>query len=128
MKKILFMLLAMLGLNNGCMNARDNNFSNTDVDGFSKLLQDEKVQLVDVRTPEEFAEGHIPGAQNINVKSSDFVASVEKRLDKSEPVAVYCRSGKRSAEAAAILSKEGYKVINLSGGILAWIDAHNPIE
>lgn len=128
MKKIILMLLTMLGLNSGCMNAQNNNYTDMDVDGFAKLLQDEKVQLLDVRTPEEFAEGHIPGAENINVMSGNFLAKAEQTLDKSEPVAVYCRSGKRSAEAASILSKNGYKVTNLSGGIMAWIRDRKPID
>ncbi|MDE5976124.1 MAG: rhodanese-like domain-containing protein, partial [Muribaculaceae bacterium] len=50
------------------------------------------------------------------------------RLDKSKPVAVYCRSGKRSADAANLLSSEGFKVTNLLGGILAWEDDKKPIE
>lgn len=118
----------MLGLNGGCINAQNNNYANMDADGFAKLLQDEKVQLVDVRTPEEFADGHIAGAENINVMSAGFLKKAEQTLSKSEPVAVYCRSGKRSAEAAAILAKNGYKVTNLSGGIMAWMNARLPID
>lgn len=111
----------MLGLNGGCINAQNNGYANMDVDNFSKLLEDDNVQLLDVRTPEEFAEGHIAGAKNINLFNKDFLSTAQKILDKSKPVAVYCRSGKRSAEAARLLSDKGYNVTNLNGGIMAWM-------
>ena len=97
------------------------------VDNFSKYITNDSVQLVDVRTPEEYAEGHISGAKNINVFDSDFVDEAEKTLDKSKPVAVYCRSGKRSADAARELSDIGFNVANLEGGILVWKEEHKPI-
>ena len=99
-----------------------------DVENFSHYLSNDSVQLVDVRTPEEFAEGHIAGAKNINVFDSDFVDEAEKALDKSKPVAVYCRSGKRSADAARELTENGFNVTNLEGGILAWKEQHQPIS
>lgn len=109
----------MLGLN-GCMNAQDKSYTDMDVEAFSNYLKDGDVQLVDVRTPEEYAEGHIPGAININVFDNDFIDEALKSLDKSKPVAVYCKSGRRSADAATKLSKNGFKVTNLKGGYLAW--------
>ncbi|MDE6022613.1 MAG: rhodanese-like domain-containing protein [Muribaculaceae bacterium] len=124
MKKLIFILIAMLGLNNGCVSAQNNNYADVDVVGFAKLLQSDNVQLLDVRTPEEFAEGHIKGAMNIDIYNKDFIDVAEKTLDKTKPVAVYCRSGRRSADAAGLLSEKGYKVTNLEGGILAWDKAH----
>lgn len=106
----------MLGLN-GCMNAQDKSYTDMDVEAFSNYLKDGDVQLVDVRTPEEYAEGHIPGAININVFDNDFIDEALKYLDKSKPVAVYCKSGRRSADAATKLSKNGFKVTNLKGDI-----------
>ncbi len=120
-------MLSLFGLN-ACANAHDNKFTDMDVAEFAKFITNDNVQLVDVRTPEEYAEGHLKGAENINVFDSDFVEQALKSLDKSKPVAVYCRSGKRSAEAAIKLSENGFKVTNLEGGILAWKAEHQPIE
>ena len=119
MKKILILLLSLLGMN-ACMNAQGNNFTDMDVEHFAQYITNSDVQLVDVRTPEEYAEGHIEGARNIDVFDDDFLEEAQKSLDKSRPVAVYCRSGKRSADAARKLSANGFQVTNLEGGILAW--------
>ena len=86
------------------------------------LAQDQTVQLVDVRTPEEYAENHLPGALNIDWKADDF-AEQAQMLDKDRPVLVYCRSGRRSAEAAATLDGIGLKTYNMKGGIIAWTEA-----
>ena len=127
MKKILFIIFTLLGLN-GCMNAQNKNYVNMDVEKFANFILNDSVQIVDVRTPEEFTEGHIAGARNINVFDIDFVDEAEKALDKSKPVAVYCRSGKRSSDAAKILAENGFNVTNLEGGILAWKEQHQPIS
>jgi rhodanese-related sulfurtransferase len=89
---------------------------------FEKLLKgNPDVQLVDVRRPDEYAAGHIAHAVLINVQDSGFVAKAVALLDRSKPVAVYCRSGKRSREAAGLLSKEGFKVHELSDGYNGWV-------
>ncbi len=98
-----------------------------DVDTFSKHISENEVQLIDVRTPEEYADGHIEDATNLNVYDKNFIEEAMKSLDSSKPVAVYCRSGKRSADAAQKLSEKGFKVINLKGGILAWKANNLPI-
>lgn len=87
---------------------------------FDKEIKAGSVQLLDVRTPQEYAEGHIDGALNINVQSDDFQRMVEKELSKDSTILVYCRSGRRSMDAAEILTKLGYKVVNLKGGIIEW--------
>ena len=95
---------------------------------FDKKIHEGNVQLVDVRTPEEYAEKHIKDAVNINFNADDFVDMVTK-LDKTKPVLVYCLSGGRSTKAAALLTKKGYtQVYNLDGGILAWTNASLPVE
>ena len=94
--------------------------TNLSVDGFAELLREGKAALVDVRTAEEYAEGHIPGATNIDFYASNFVALFEAAVPKDCPVAVYCRTGKRSAEASEKLVKAGYTVYNLEGGYTAW--------
>lgn len=94
---------------------------------FEKELRTDSVQLVDVRTPQEYAEGHIHGAININVQSDDFQSKAEKELSKDSTILVYCRSGRRSLDAAEILTKLGYKVVNLKGGIIEWKDSGLPV-
>ncbi len=85
-------------------------------------------QLVDVRSAEEYAAGHIRGALNIDVNGDGFEAKVAQ-LDKTRPVLVYCRSGRRSAMAASKLEEMGFKEIhNLDGGIGAWQDGGEPVE
>ena len=77
------------------------------------------IQLVDVRVPEAFNEGHIPGAKNLDFTSEHF-DDMMKQLDKKKPVAVYCRGGRQSMEAAEKLQDAGFEVIHLDGGILTW--------
>lgn len=90
------------------------------VDDFAALLNEGKVALVDVRTAEEYSDGHIPGATNVDFYATDFLTLFEAAVPKACPVAVYCRTGKRSAEASAKLVKAGYTVYNLVGGFEAW--------
>ncbi len=85
-----------------------------------------EVAVIDVRTPEEYAEGHLPWASNVDWKSPDFLQQVEAAYPKQAPLAVYCRSGRRSAEAAEALTAAGYTVSNLQGGYLAWTAAGKP--
>ena len=97
------------------------------VDEFSQRMMSKSVVLVDVRTPKEYAEGHLQSATNI-AWGDDFekqwnAAGIKKRFT----VAVYCRSGRRSSAAASALVKMGYKVIELKGGIQAWGKAGKPV-
>ncbi|MCI6703152.1 MAG: rhodanese-like domain-containing protein [Prevotellaceae bacterium] len=95
---------------------------------FSKLITSDKVQILDVRTADEYAESHIPGSKNVDVLQSDFEQRTADILDAAKPVAVYCRSGKRSMVAAAKLIARGMKVYNLDGGILQWLQENKPVE
>lgn len=84
------------------------------------ILQLEGVQLVDVRTPEEYKEGYIKNAQNIDFKSPTFDEDINK-LDKTKPVILYCKSGKRSAKCSKKLLEAGFeKIYELEGGITEW--------
>ncbi|RNL84898.1 rhodanese-like domain-containing protein [Sinomicrobium pectinilyticum] len=75
--------------------------------------------LVDVRTPEEYGEGHIQGALNLDYSNPDFIGQWEG-IDKETPVYLYCRTGKRSAKASKTLDSLGFKeVYNLKGGYQA---------
>ena len=124
MKKILTCLLATLGLTTAC---GQQNFENTDVQGFSELVADSNVVVLDVRTVAEYTEGHIEGAILIDQGQSDFVEKAKATLPIDKKIAVYCRSGRRSANAAGKLADIGYKCVNLKGGIIAWKDAGKPI-
>ena len=93
---------------------------------FSNLIQGD-VQILDARTAEEYAEGHIEGAVLADVKMDNFLEVAQSKLSKDSPVAVYCRSGRRSLTACDILSKDGYKVYNLKTGIIGWQEAGLPI-
>ena len=124
MKKIITCLLATFGLATGCC---QQNYENTDPEGFAKLIAEPSVVVLDVRTAEEFNEGHIEGAVNIDYKQSGFVEKSKATLPKNRTIAVYCRSGRRSAGAAELLAAEGYKLVNLMGGILAWKESNRPV-
>lgn len=92
------------------------------------VFDDNSHQLIDVRTVDEFKEGHLKNAQNICVTDGDFEENVAK-LDKDQPVYLYCRSGKRSAKAAEILKDLGFKEIyDMDGGILNWKSENLEIE
>lgn len=91
-----------------------------DAKTFSELTKSQSGTILDVRTPEEWAEGTLKDATKINYKGDTFEQEVEA-LDKNIPVYVYCRSGGRSASAADILKEKGFtKVYNLDGGISSW--------
>ena len=85
-----------------------------------KIKELPQAQLLDVRTPEEFADGHLAGAKNLNIFDDDFAAKIEK-LDKKKPVLVYCHSGGRSGEAYEALKKAGFTtVLDMKGGFSSW--------
>jgi len=94
------------------------------VDEFAKVIAKDGVRLIDVRTPREYADGHIEGAENIDVKSPDFA---ERIKGMKGDVAVYCVKGMRSMKAANRLAAQGCMVYNLDGGITAWKQAGKPV-
>jgi rhodanese-related sulfurtransferase len=120
MKKLLFFLLVLSSLSctQTAVQAQSGKLNAAEFE--SILSKDKTVQLVDVRTPEEYAAGHIEGARLIDFYDTDFAARIGK-LDKSKPVMVYCAAGGRSASAAEQLNKMGFKkVYDLTGGMRAW--------
>lgn len=99
-------------------------YKDLSADAFEKMLQEDgAAQLVDVRTPEEYAAGHIPGAINIDWFADDFIDKAKASLTTDRPVMVYCRSGKRSAKAAWKLDGNEFRTYNLLGGYLGWTEA-----
>ena len=124
MRKIFTCLLAAIGLTSAC---GQQNFEDAKVKGFSELIEDPNVVLLDVRTVDEFNEGHIEGAINIDQAQDDFIEKAKAALPAEKKIAVYCRSGRRSADAAGRLAAEGFQCVNLKGGIIAWKEAGLPV-
>lgn len=91
------------------------------------IAADDVVRL-DVRTAEEFAAGHLAGAKNVDVLQPQFLQRAEALLQGKKKVALYCRSGRRSQEAAKQLSEAGYEVKELGGGFMAWEAAALPTQ
>ncbi|WP_346236218.1 thioredoxin domain-containing protein [Niabella insulamsoli] len=120
-KKILvpiYVILALLGAS--CAGGQEKDYS-LEASAFrNELMKTPDAVLLDVRTPGEFEQGHLPDAINYDWNGKDFQARVEQ-LDPSKPMFVYCLSGGRSAEAAKSLRAKGFKnVYELKGGIMKW--------
>ncbi len=97
-------------------------FKTVDNDEFEQIVSNtDSVVLLDVRTLQEYNEGHIRGALLIDVKTDSFMTAVSEKLPKDKIIAVYCRSGRRSVTAANMLVSEGYTVVNLKNGITGWM-------
>ena len=109
----------------GCT-AKAEGFKSVGVEEFEQAIADTSAIRLDVRTADEYAEGHIAGARNMDVLRSDF-ASNTSQLPKDKTVCLYCRSGNRSKKAAAILSRQGYNVIELSTGYKGWVNKGKPV-
>ena len=114
---ILFLSISIFS----CQGQTSKNIVNLDPKAFSeKIKATSNAQIIDVRTPEEFASEHIDNAVNVNFLGDDFVSNVQK-IDKSKPVFLYCKIGGRSSKAATKLAELGFKnIYNLEGGILKW--------
>ena len=100
-----------------------------DAQGAAKLLkEDPKVVVLDIRTPKEFAEGHMKGAKNIDFNADDFAASL-KKLETDKTYLVHCASGGRSTRSLEQFKKLGFKsVVHLDGGFKGWEKAGQPVE
>ena len=99
------------------------NFRSLDVATFAKVIEKSDVYLVDVRTEEEFAEGHLPNVErNLNVRSATFFKDYQS-LPKDKTIALYCKGGGRSKQVAGVLAGNGYKVVELSVGYDGWVKA-----
>jgi rhodanese-related sulfurtransferase len=119
MKKILLLVLVTV-MTISCQSQTNPKIKILPVAEYKQEISKEAVQLVDVRTPGEFADGAIPNAENINVNDASFEEKIQK-LDKTKPVYVYCRSGARSQVAAKKMIEMGFEeVIDLDGGYLNW--------
>ncbi len=93
---------------------------NVSVSDVKTEMTEGEIQLLDVRTPEEWSNGVIKGAEKINFYDDNFEATVANKIDMNKPVYVYCKSGGRSLQASELLVKKGYKVYNMLGGYDQW--------
>ena len=92
-----------------------------------KLLADSKVRVLDIRTPAEFAAGHIQGAKLVDFNASDFKAKLGE-LDRNQPYLLHCASGRRSTKALETFKALGFQeIIHLDGGFNAWKAAGKPV-
>jgi thioredoxin len=116
---IFFLLLSFTILS--CNGQTSKNITDIDPKAFSeKITATPNAQIIDVRTPQEFASGHLDNAVNIDWLGDNFVANAEK-LDKTKPVFVYCKTSNRSPQAAKKLEELGFTTIyNMQGGLLKW--------
>jgi len=109
--------------------AQAQKFKTVDVAEFAEAVADTSYVVLDVRTPAEYAEGHIPGTHfNIDVLEDNYTETALKTLPKDKPVALYCRSGNRSKNAARILAENGYQVLELGTGFRGWSAAGKKVE
>ena len=120
MKQILLSLFALAGMS--VVSAQ----TLTTAEFEAQLKQTANPQLLDVRTTGEFGGGHLPTAQNLDVRNPAFSDSLA-RFDKSRPVFVYCLSGGRSAKAAEQMRAQGFSVYELQGGYLKWTTQLKPV-
>lgn len=124
--KRLMGIITMLCSLFGC-SAQTEGFKSLTVKENAKAIEDTAIVRLDVRTAEEFAEGHIAKTLNIDVLKNDFESKAVAMLPKNHIIAVNCRSGKRSKNAARILVKNGFKVIELDGGYNDWVKNRMPV-
>lgn len=129
MKKIILIGLLISFVSCNSQDKKTTIILDIEVAEFQQLISKKNVQLVDVRTPGEFKNGHIKNAKLINFFDKDFKTEILKKIDKNKPVYVYCKSGGRSAKAAKMYKEAGFKkVFNLLGGFNAWSASGQKIE
>jgi rhodanese-related sulfurtransferase len=120
---VLFALLFLLGFQGYAQTAAPDSIQVLSIPQFEKMAAKKKSKILDVRTPEEVAEGHLLGSTTVNFLSPEFSKEVEA-LNKNKIYLLYCRSGSRTRKAADAMQKMGFKhVYMLEGGINAWKEA-----
>lgn len=127
-KIILLTLLAFFAFTGISLAQSADSATVVSVETFEKMSKKKKKNIIiDVRTPEEVAEGHLAGAKNIDVQGELFQVSIDQ-LDKNKTYLLYCRSGKRTAVAGAKMKAAGFKkVYMMDGGITSWKEKGKPV-
>lgn len=121
MKKILLSLLTAISFGTTGCSAQSDSIDTLAPQAFIKQAKaDTTAIILDVRTPEEYKEEHLAGAQQLDFLNTSVFDAGIKLLDKSHTYYVYCRSGKRSHNACIKMKKQGFKVFDMEGGILNW--------
>lgn len=121
MKKILLSLLTAISFGTtGCSAQSDGINVLSPKDFIEQAKADTTAIILDVRTPEEYKEEHLVGAQQLDFLNSEAFDAGIKQLDNTHTYYVYCRSGKRSHNACIKMKKQGLKVFDMEGGILNW--------
>lgn len=121
MKKILLSLLTAISFGTtGCSAQSDGINVLSPKDFIEQAKADTTSIILDVRTPDEYKEEHLAGAQQLDFLNTSVFDAGIKLLDKSHTYYVYCRSGKRSHNACIKMKKQGLKVFDMEGGILNW--------
>ena len=113
----LFILLLIIS---SCVSNQEK-FQLLEYQEYKKNIQNKNTQLIDVRTPQEYELGHISGSVNIDFRNQDVFNNSFNEFDKSKPIFLYCRSGKKKKKSADILIEMGFsKVFDLKGGFIEW--------
>lgn len=121
MKKSVILIFALILVTTISCSSDNKGFKSVSVEEFAEIIKDSTaVIILDVRTNEEYANGHIEKSINIDVRQDNFEDTAKNRLTKDKTIALYCRSGKRSKKAAEILTQIGYNVVELDSGYSAW--------
>lgn len=111
-----------------CSAATSDNIPTIPPTEFAKqAMADTTAVIIDVRTPEEFAAGHLADARLMDVKDTENFDKTIDSLPKDKTYYVYCRSGRRSMTAAEKMKKLGLKVVDMTGGIIAWQKENLPV-
>jgi len=138
MKKVLIALLVLVTLTAVSCDSTSKSGKNSETtaagsikhvnaQAFKKEIDAKTGVVVDVRTPGEYAQGHLKGAKNIDFMNGNFAKEFAK-LDKKTPVLIYCKSGGRSGRAAQKLKRMGFTVYNMQGGYMGWTAQGLPKE
>ncbi len=126
MKKVILLLLAAVGICLACASKGDVK-TIAPAEFAEAIAADSNAVVLDVRTPEEFAEGHLQGAVLLDYKQAESFAAGIAALDKEKTYYIHCRSGRRSHEAAVMMQERGLKVVDMKGGIVAWTAEGLPV-
>lgn len=121
MKKIFLSLLTAISFGTTGCSAQSDGINVLSPKDFIKQAKADTTSIIlDVRTPEEYKEEHLAGAQQLDFLNSEAFDAGIKQLDNTHTYYVYCRSGKRSHNACMKMQKQGLKVFDMEGGILNW--------
>jgi rhodanese-related sulfurtransferase len=128
MKQITYSVLLALFLMVACTSPSTSQVQQISNQDLVKLMENKDLQLIDVRTPEEVADGFIKGAINIDFRGADFESKIGA-MDRNKPIAVYCGAGIRSGGASELLLELGFQdIYDLSEGFSQWKEDSQPIE